>query len=372
MKSRNVVSRNSPSPESSISRLFEFVSLLVSNPRSLVKSQLPKASWKNAFYGIALFSVIVILYSWISMLFSLGQMPNNLQVMAAVMSIVVIFLYPILLTIGVSLITVVEYGLLKVFRGRGTFEQLFHMIAKVYLPTSVIFGFIVGLVLSFVSRVFTLDLSNLELIFIYSIVAMILKNSYPLIILTIILEEVGKLNRVKAILCGLIPSLILIAMWGGVMFLSLQLMKNAGITEINVEGFEVVKPALDSLVFSSSPDKSSLTLSLTDKGEDVVIKKSGITVTKNGQQCLVDSISTFGFDDFGSPPSPKDEVVLRKNMPTWFIMDVSGAGCGGISGDEYTYSITMKLEQGGMMVDNSGTLIGKYTGNSITPNQQAF
>jgi len=136
-------------------------------------------------------------------------------------------------------------------------------------------------------------------------------------------------------------------------------MENVGMLGITVKGFDVVKPGFNSMVSSTNPNEASFMLSMINQGGDVVLKESGIRVTKNERQCKVDSIGTFGLS---SMPSGKDEVVLQRNIPAWFMMHVSGSGCGGISGDEYTYRITMKLDQEGRIIENSGTLTGKYVG----------
>ena len=354
--------------------------LLVSNPERLIALQKEKKSYKDAFTALLVLSLAGIFLSVIDFLLfpqpavsSLGFMPQEIY---TIFYIIGLILYPVSLIILCTVIALVEILLIKIFRGKGTFEELFYLIAVIYLPANTIWQFLVSTFFQLID-VAANNQSHASPNFLdpgyllMNIVLVVLKNLPLFYLITLINKEVGQFSTLKAFLSWFIPALILGLFSLGVILFSTLVtnsLQSASYASNNIDGFPVIRPAANFNVVANGTDGAKITLFMLNKGDAAEVKKSDVSVAKNGTLCSVDDVRTFSFADMFSQASKTDtgSITLKKGdgsltQATLMVISVSGNGCGGEFYDKYHYLIGMKITRGSDVLDNSGTITGYYS-----------
>ena len=200
-----------------IGDIVKYFKLLFSNPKEMVRATTSSSSIKGAIISLIIISeLMAILGSLILFTMPAYQglidtdLMDNLrglgitQEMSSILVImflfVVIIVAPIILILGVFLNVGILYLLLKLFKGKGTFTELFYNFAMILLPLSLILGAVSNIILLLITK---LSISTTLLQIIFGVIL----SGFILFYLTLILREVGRFSTTRAILCWLIPTL---------------------------------------------------------------------------------------------------------------------------------------------------------------------
>lgn len=342
----------------SLGGLIKNIRLLIVNPTQLIRQQKPKASIKKGVVVLLIVALISIAFTAVSM-FSFSKdatgFPKILLVMGFLLTAAI---SPIFLIIYSFVLGAVEFALMRVFKGKGSFEELYYLIAVIYFPVSTV----VSAVVSYGAySILFADLGPIDLasgsIYLPSIIVWILEHIYPFFLLTLILREVGQFSTKRAVACWLIPtSLVFIPYL--VMILLFSMSGPSDLSTLTIEGFEVIRPQFNSMISSGSSDRATLLLAFLNYGKEVSLDTSTLTVSNYGRICDVKNVSISGFVD---QDLSKDPVLKLGGRSILFMtIHVSGESCGGLKGNAFNYFISMKATKDGEVLDNIGTISGEY------------
>jgi hypothetical protein len=354
--------------------------MFFTDPAEMIRLQANKASTASALFYLTLASIICSAVLPAMMLLSGAPV----FVVALMLSTSVVA-YPIISIILSFVIALVELILLKVLGGDCKFQKLHYLVSVLFLPANLFISAVAqpAILVLFTSLAVEFQTPLLG----YAGIAVgYLPYLYSYYILTLILRHAGGLSTFKAVLCWLIPSAALVA--AAALFLSAfmamtslnPLNPAAGVT---ISGFEKLPPSSLSFFGAGEPDKAAF--SLVFPGDEGSMDSSTLTIVKNGVNCRATGLKMDGVDlspeegaaggsgfgglmpegtfieqDLGEKPV----IRLRKTMTYQISGEASGPGCGGAKGEEYSYQVSVKMDKGGAVSEDSGTISGRYLSNA--------
>src|SRR3989344_3896378 len=197
--------------------ISKYFKLLFSNPKKIISIATSSSSIKRAIISLIIISELMFILGSLMLFTTSGylgftdggiidvlQTSGISQEMLYMLMIMFLFIgiifTPILLILSVFFSVGILYLLLKLFKGEGTFTELFHNFAVILIPLSLILGVVSNILLLLITKL-SISITLLQIIF------GVILFGFNLFYLTIILKTVGRFSTTRAILCWLIPIL---------------------------------------------------------------------------------------------------------------------------------------------------------------------
>src|SRR3989344_5635346 len=346
--------------------ISKYFKLLFSNPKKIISIATSSSSIKRAIISLIIISELMFILGSLMLFTTSGylgftdggiidvlQTSGISQEMLYMLMIMFLFIgiifTPILLILSVFFSVGILYLLLKLFKGEGTFTELFHNFAVILIPLSIILGVVSNILLLLITKL-SISITLLQILF-----------GFNLFYLTIILKTVGRFSTTRAILCWLIPILGITLFFFSMLFI---ISNSLGFNPYSISSGSNILP------------RSELT-NLLSNGQDIATIKFGfinynkvplkinittLKILNNGVECEVLEYGLQG--------------RMENTLNTWeispkgtFIIDViiNGTKCGAELTGEQRFEYSIELISPKKML--SGQVSGKFRkyGESASP-----
>jgi hypothetical protein len=342
----------------SLAHLIDGFKLLVSDPAELIRREKPKKSIVKGLVSLFILSMLAVVLFVVQYLFFTPSFPGLMQAMMSAMVCVMVFVYPVIFVILFLFVALVLFVLMKVLAGKGSFEELFYLMAVIVAP--VYFAVTVGFAIIASPLLGLLNLEPLSVSSIaFGMLFLFIESIIPLFMLHLVIKEVGQFSTSRSVICWGSPTALIALVYISMMLLTLQMASTGAIANTKVDGFNVVKPQFNSVITPKGGDGALMMLSMVNTKADATLDNASVIVSKDGRQCKVDFVGTFGFSSFEK--NTANSITFKTNMPSFLMINILGPGCGGDGGQAFRYEISMEMQQDGKRLTNSGTLSGKYS-----------
>lgn len=351
--------------------ISKYFKLLFSNPKKIISIATSSSSIKRAIISLIIISELMFILGSLMLFTTSGylgftdggiidvlQTSGISQEMLYMLMIMFLFIgiifTPILLILSVFFSVGILYLLLKLFKGEGTFTELFHNFAVILIPLSIILGVVSNILLLLITKL-SISITLLQIIF------GVILFGFNLFYLTIILKTVGRFSTTRAILCWLIPILGITLFFFSMLFI---ISNSLGFNPYSISSGSNILP------------RSELT-NLLSNGQDIATIKFGfinyntvplkinittLKILNNGVECEVLEYGLQG--------------RMENTLNTWeispkgtFIIDViiNGTKCGAELTGEQRFEYSIELISPKKML--SGQVSGKFRkyGESASP-----
>jgi hypothetical protein len=352
--------------------------LLFLHPMEIVRREILHSSVADGVMKLAFYSEIPALFLVLSM--AMTGAPAWLLGIFLMFSVIGL---PVAAIIYSFILSLVEYALLRLMGGKCRFDELYHPIAVLFIPMTLLISSVYGPSMRWALAALFPDGLPLALL---AFALANLPHLFALYILTLIIKEAGKMGAFKAILCWLLPLTALIGVY--VLFflafsMSTGLMPVSPLMGAKVDGFKGMALSGPPIIGADGPDRCVFNLIFYNDGEEVIVDGASFKITRDGKACgtrnmVIDAVDlnpapvpgeTTGSGYMGLMPAgtfitrdlaENPAVTIKSGMPFVIKGEASGPGCGGLKGGEYTYDVAFDLDRTGGPQPNAGTVSGKY------------
>jgi hypothetical protein len=335
--------------------------LLASDPASYMKEQKGKASLKLAVAAVVALSAAGLLLNLASIVVasflqagSVGRLPIDADGFTSLL-----VAYPLSFLVLSLFASGVAYLLMRLLGGKGKFIEVFYLMAVSHFPVSLLFSYLVWLLTMPLLASLSMNPLDLASMAVVQVIILVLESAVPLYLLTFALREAGQFTTVRALLCWFVPIGILVGSYVGLTMMTLQFMAATGLSPADVSGFDGLKTQF-AFAYPINASDSRLLLMFNNPGLDLGIDGSGGRASREGRVCAVSSM--WLEDSVGRVEGP---MVIRSRASSTLVVGLSGAGCGGATGESYNVTISVPSTRNGEQSALAGSVSGQFVSGSV-------